>query len=327
MKSDFLTYVYEQMKMKRYAKRTVESYLYWIKAYINFNKKRHPSECHDNEVEAFLSYLTNAKNVAPKTQGLALNALAFLYKDIVKYPLTLELNFNRSAIQTKLPTVLTSTEVNSLLNMMNATYLLQCQLMYGSGLRLMEVTRLRVQDIDFNYLSIQIWNGKGSKHRSVTLARELVPALKTHIAHVKNIYQQDMKNPEYGGVWLPFALARKYPNASQTVGWHYLFPSSRLTIDPESEILRRHHVNETVLRKSVKQAAHKANIEKNVTCHTLRHSFATHLLQSGADIRTVQEQLGHSDVRTTQIYTHVLEHGANVVRSPLSDLISLKEHI
>jgi integron integrase len=321
MKSKFLTNVFEQMQMKRYAKRTIESYLYWIKAYIIFNKNLHPSHCHDKEVEAFLSYLTNVKNLAPKTQGLALNALVFLYKNILNCPLTLELNFNRSAIQTKLPTVLTSEEIKCLLSRVNANYLLQCQLMYGSGLRLMEVTRLRVQDIDFNYLSVQIWNGKGSKHRSVTLAKELVPSLKSHIAHVKNIYQQDMKNPEYSGVWLPFALARKYPSAPKSVGWHYLFPSSRLSTDPESQVLRRHHTNETVLRKHVKQAALDANIEKNVTCHTLRHSFATHLLQSGADIRTVQEQLGHSDIRTTQIYTHVLEHGANVVRSPLSDLI------
>jgi len=321
MKSEFLTSVYEQMQMKRYAKRTIESYLYWIKAYIIFNNKKHPKHCYNKEVEAFLSYLSNKKNVAPKTQALALNSLAFLYKDILKQPLTLDLNFNRSHIQTKLPTVLTLTEIKLLLTLVNANHLLQCQLMYGSGLRLMEVTRLRIQDIDFNYLSVNIWNGKGGKHRCVTLAKELVPALKVQIKHATSRFQQDKKHPDYAGVWLPFALARKYPSAPNTLGWHYLFPSSRLTLDPESNELRRHHVNETVLRKSVKQAAKKAGIEKNVTCHTLRHSFATHLLQRGTDIRTVQEQLGHSDLRTTQIYTHVLEHGANGVRSPLSDII------
>ncbi len=321
MKSKFLTRIHEQMQMKRYAKRTIESYIHWIKAYIIFNNKKHPKYCYNKEVEAFLSHLSNSKNVAPKTQALALNALSFLYKEILEQPLTLELNFNRSHIQTKLPTVLTTTEIKTLLKLVNANYLLQCQLMYGSGLRLMEVTRLRIQDIDFNYLSINIWNGKGGKHRCVTLAKELVSALKVQIKHASLRYQQDKNHPDYAGVWLPFALARKYPSAPNKLGWHYLFPSARLSLDPESNKLRRHHINETMLRKSVKQAAKEAGIEKNVTCHTLRHSFATHLLQRGADIRTVQEQLGHSDLRTTQIYTHVLEHGANRVRSPLSDII------
>ncbi|MFT7006110.1 MAG: integron integrase [Colwellia sp.] len=321
MKSEFLTHISEQMQMKRYAKRTIESYLYWIKSYIIFNKKKHPKDCYNKEVEAFLSYLSNTKNVAPKTQALALNALSFLYKDILKQPLTLELNFNRSHIQTKLPTVLTTTEIKALLTFINANHLLQCQLMYGSGLRLMEVTRLRIQDIDLSYVSINIWNGKGGKNRCVTLAKELIPILKVQIEYATTRYQQDMKHPDYAGVWLPFALARKYPSAPNKLGWHYLFPSAQLTLDPESNKLRRHHINETVLRKSVKKAAKEAGIEKNVTCHTLRHSFATHLLQRGADIRTVQEQLGHSDIRTTQIYTHVLEHGANGVRSPLSDII------
>jgi integron integrase len=320
MSSQFLIYIKEQMWVKRYAKRTIESYIYWIKAYINFNKQKHPNVCHDQEVENFLSYLSNVMNVAPKTQALALNAIVFLYEQILKKPLTLTLNFNKSRIQQKLPVVLTQHEITKLLNNINPLYSLTCKLMYGSGLRLMEVVRLRVSDIDFDHYSIQVWQGKGGKNRCVTLAKELIKPLKNQISQVETLFTQDILNKQYQGVHLPFALARKYPNARYELGWHYLFPSKRLSIDPECNALRRHHINETMLRKVVKQASLLANIEKNVTCHTLRHSFATHLLQRGADIRTVQEQLGHTDIRTTQIYTHVIEHGANGVRSPLSDL-------
>jgi len=320
MESVFLTYVKEQMWTKRYAKRTIESYIYWIKGFIIFNDKKHPDKCHDIEVELFLTYLTTQLNVAPKTQALALNALVFLYREILKTPLTLNLNFNKSTAQPKLPVVLTINEISSLLNKIRSSHALPCKLMYGSGLRLMEAVRLRVQDIDFDYLSIMVWHGKGGKHRRVTLAKELVTPLKQQIAAAKLLYQQDVRNAYYQGVWLPNALVRKYPSAAMNLSWHYLFPAIRLSTDPESNKLRRHHIDETGLRKFVKKAAKDANIEKNVTCHTLRHSFATHLLQRGADIRTVQEQLGHSDLRTTQIYTHVIEAGGNGVRSPLSDL-------
>lgn len=321
MTSPFLEHVTEQMRLKRYAIRTIQSYVYWIKAYINFNGQRHPINCHDVEVEQFLSYLTNKLDVAPKTQGLALNALVFLYRVIFLKPLTLELNFNKSTQATKLPVVLTQTEVSALLSQIANRHALACQLMYGSGLRLMEVVRLRVQDIDFDFYAIQIWQGKGGKNRRVTLAKELCESLKAQITMVQSVFKQDQLNPNYKGVWLPYALVRKYPSASNDVQWHYLFPSGRLSTDPETGFLRRHHIDETSLRKAVKMAAFNAGIEKNVTCHTLRHSFATHLLQRGADIRTVQEQLGHTDIRTTQIYTHVIEQGANGVRSPLSDLL------
>ena len=320
MASPFLNYISEKMRLKRYAKRTIQSYVYWIKAYINFNGQRHPLSCHDKEVEQFLSYLTNKLDVAPNTQGIALNALVFLYRGILLKPLTLELNFNKSKQHTKLPVVLTQAEVTALLTKIVSRYALPCQLMYGSGLRLMEVVRLRIQDIDFDFHAIQIWQGKGGKNRRVTLAKELCESLKVQIAMVQSIYQQDQLNPDYKGVWLPYALARKNPSASNDVQWHYLFPSNRLSTDPETDFVRRHHIDETTLRKAVKVAARNGGIDKNVTCHTLRHSFATHLLQRGADIRTVQEQLGHTDIRTTQIYTHVIEHGANGVRSPLSDL-------
>jgi len=321
MPSPYLAYIAEQMRLRKYAKRTIESYLYWIKAFINFNKKRHPSICHNKEVENFLSYLANQRNVAPRTQALALNALALLYNHIINKPLTLSLNFNKSKMSPKLPVVLTKSEVSKLLLNVREPYDLQCKLMYGSGLRLMEAVRLRIQDIDFDYQSICIWQGKGGKNRRVTLAAELNTALSNQIDYVRSIYNKDINNKVYAGVWLPYALAKKFPKAPMELGWHFLFPSKRLSADPETGEIRRHHIDHSVLRKSVKAARLKSGIMKQVTCHTLRHSFATHLLQRGADIRTVQEQLGHSDIRTTQIYTHVIEHGANGVRSPLSDLL------
>ncbi len=321
MDSPFLSLITEQMQMKRYAKRTIQSYLYWIKAFINFNNKQHPLKCHDTQVEQFLSYLANQRRVAPKTQALALNSLVYLYKEVLQKPLTLELNFNRTHVQPKLPVVLTTKEVAKLIIHLPAAASLPSKLLYGSGLRLMEAMRLRIRDVDFDYLSLQIWFGKGGKHRRVTLAQELIQPLRDQINYAKNFYQQDLGNESYQGVWLPYALEKKYPNAAKDFLWHYLFPSSRLSIDPLSKKLRRHHIHESSIQKGVRQTAKKLEIPKHVTCHTLRHSFATHLLQRGADIRTVQEQLGHSDLRTTQIYTHVIEHGANGVRSPLSDLI------
>ena len=322
MKSEFLAHIKETMWTRRYAKRTIESYLYWIKAYIIFIGKIHPNDCHDKEVEQFLSYLSNSLNLAPKSQALALNAVNYLYKHILSKPLSLELRFNKSRVTPKLPTVLTTTEVKILFNTINSKHLLLCQLMYGSGLRLMEAIRLRVHDINFDYNCIQVWNGKGGKHRTVTLATELAETLKEQIYLVRSYYTLDMKNINYSGVYLPFALSRKYPNAAKDFNWHYLFPSNRLSLDPEVGKLRRHHTNESVIQKAIKSASIKLDLNKNITCHTLRHSFATHLLQRGSDIRTVQEQLGHSDIRTTQIYTHVIERGASGVHSPLSDIIT-----
>ncbi|WNC72369.1 integron integrase [Thalassotalea psychrophila] len=321
MKSEFLKAVSKHMWTRRYAKKTIEAYLYWIKAFIIYNGKRHPKEMHNVETENFLSYLANERNVAPKTQAIALNALVFLYKNVLNKPLNLEMTFNRSTNQTKLPTVLTRKETVSFFHAINPKYSLACQLMYGSGLRLMELIRLRTQDIDFDYFSVQVWNGKVGKHRRATLAKELVRPLKRQIEAVKLKHELDCQNSSYAGVWLPHALSRKFPNASKQFSWQFLFPSSRLSSDPENGAMRRHHIDPTCVQKAVRTAALKADFDKRVTCHTLRHSFATHLLERGADIRTVQEQLGHSDVRTTQIYTHVIERGANGVLSPLSDLM------
>lgn len=274
----------------------------------------------DKEVEAFLSYLSNERHVAVKTQATALNALCFLYRHIIVRPLSKDMQFNKARVAQKLPVVLTRSEIQSLLLNMHPKHMLIAQLLYGSGLRLMEALRLRVQDIDFDYLSVMVWQGKGNKNRRVTLAEELVPALKNQISAVNQLFLCDIKNQEYAGVWLPYALSRKYPNAPKEVNWHYLFPSASLSLEPTVGALRRHHIDETTVRKAIKQATHKAQIKKRVTCHTLRHSFATHLLEAGADIRTVQEQLGHSDVKTTQIYTHVLQRGGHAVLSPLSRL-------
>ncbi|PKF63855.1 integron integrase [Psychromonas sp. psych-6C06] len=320
MKSPFIKAVAENMKMRRYAKRTIESYVHWIKAFILFNQKKHPTQCHDKEVEQFLSHLANNRNVAPKTQALALNAIVYLYKEFLDNPLTLDLKYNRTSAQPKLPVVLTPEETALLLKNIPAPVSLPIQLLYASGLRLMEVVRLRVQDIDLDYLSIQIWHGKGGKHRRVTLAKELVEPLKKQVAAAQLYYQQDIHSTQYAGVYLPYAMALKFPNAEKEFNWHYLFPSARLSMDPSVQLYRRHHVHESNLQKAVRETSKAVAINKPVTCHTLRHSFATHLLQRGADIRTVQEQLGHSDLRTTQIYTHVLQAGANCVRSPYSDL-------
>lgn len=321
MASPFLQYIAEFMYARRYAKRTVEGYVYWIKMYILFHKKQHPAQLTDRDVECFLTYLTNQRNVAPRTQAAALNALSFLYSKVLQQPLSLNLNFNRSQVTPKLPVVLTRSEVIALLKVIEPRYKLLAQLMYGSGLRLMEAVRLRVHDIDYDYFSVMVWQGKGNKNRRTTLAPELVVSLKQQSQHVLQYFQADIANPEYAGVWLPFALARKYPAAPKELGWQYLFPSLQLSADPDSKLLRRHHLDESCVRREIKIAAKKAGIRKNVTCHTLRHSFATHLLESGADIRTVQEQLGHTDVRTTQIYTHVLNRGAAGVKSPLSQLL------
>lgn len=319
--SPFLDFVAEEMYKRRYAKRTVETYLHWIRFYILFHKKQHPKDLSEPHVEQFLTYLAVHRHVAVQTQALALNALSFLYKEILQRPLALKLNFNQSSKPRKLPVVLTKDEIKRLLSEIDPSYLLLAQLLYGSGLRLMEAVRLRVAAIDFDYLSIMVWHGKGGKHRRVTLAPELVPALKRQISLAEAYYQQDLETADYAGVWLPFALARKYPNAPKELGWQYLFPSNKLSIDPDAKLLRRHHIDESGLQKAVKNASRKAAIDKNVSCHTLRHSFATHLLQAGMDIRTVQEQLGHTDVKTTQIYTHVLKQGGNAVQSPLSQLL------
>jgi integron integrase len=272
------------------------------------------------EVESFLTFLAVDRCVSASTQNLALNALVFLYRNILEAPLEDIGSFRRSRKQVKLPTVLDRDEVCRLLTCMSGMHLIIASLLYGSGLRRIEAVRLRVKDIDFQYSQIQVWNGKGNKHRLTTLAPELFSSLKGQIQRVELFLNDDRRNEQYSGVHLPYALSRKYANAQFSLEWHYLFPSANLSLEPGTNQLRRHHIDESGVNKQIKRAASLASIGKSVTSHTLRHSFATHLLESGADIRTVQEQLGHHDVKTTEIYTHVLKRGSRGVRSPLSDI-------
>lgn len=320
MNNQFLSFVEEQMYLRRYAKRSIQTYLKWIHGFIRFHGGQHPSVLFDDHVEQYLTYLVTQKHVAANTQSIALNAISFLYKEIVKRPLSPDLKFARSNRQQKLPTVLTVQEIEQLFLHINTHYKLPAALLYGSGLRLMECLRLRTQDIDFDFKNIRVWDGKGGKHRVVTLADELLSPLRSQIQLVNHFLVLDRGNNSFAGVYMPNGLRNKSPNSPFTIGWQYLFPSKTLSIDPESKLKRRHHIDESSLRKAIAAAQMAARIEKKVGPHTLRHSFATHLLQNGADIRTVQDQLGHADIRTTQIYTHILQRGGNAVVSPLKNV-------
>ena len=320
--SPFLNEIHDFMMARRYSKRTIKTYITWIRAFINYHSKRHPNEMGKPEVVAFLTYLAVERKVSASTQSLALNALAYLYNKFLEIPLENMSEFKRASRQQKLPTVLTQAEVALLLKEVPPQYKLLLGLLYGSGLRRMELVRLRVNDIDTTMKQIRIWNGKGFKHRLTTLAVELIPAIENQRKRVEMTLFEDLQTPNYAGVWMPNALERKYKNANKSLDWQYLFPSVRLSIDPESGKIRRHHIDESMINKVIKKAGKAAGIQKTISSHTMRHSFATHLLQNGADIRTVQSQLGHSDVKTTEIYTHILEQGADGVVSPLSALIS-----
>lgn len=320
MKSQFLLSVKEHMLTRHYANKTIESYLFWIKRFITFHQLAHPSTLAEDDVVQFLSYLAVKEKVAVKTQALALNSISFLYRDYFKTPLSLDMRFQKPLTEKKLPVVLTREEIRRFVQHIDPRYKLHIQLLYGSGLRVMECLRLRVQDIDYDYGAVRVWQGKGGKNRTVTLAKELHEPLKAQVNLARDYYFKDRHMPGYAGVYISEGLRRKYPKAELDFNWHFLFPSTKLSADRDTGELRRHHINESAIQRAVKRAASDASIEKTVTCHTLRHSFATHLLESGADIRTVQEQLGHTDVKTTQIYTHVIERGAGGVLSPLSSL-------
>jgi integron integrase len=320
--SPFLNEISDFMMARRYSKRTISTYIAWIRSFIIFCDKQHPSSLGVADVERYLTHLAVNRAVSASTQALALNSLMFLYNKFLEQPLGDVSAFKRSKRQAKLPVVLTQDQVKLLFDHIPFQYQLLFGLLYGSGLRRMEVVRLRTGDIDLNLKQIRVWNGKGSKHRFTTMAVELLPMIEMQIKRVEYFLAKDLRNKLYAGVWMPDALDRKYQHANKSLAWQYLFPSSRLSVDPETGLVRRHHLDESMINKVIKKAGRDAGIRKVISSHTLRHSFATHLLQSGADIRTVQQQLGHSDVKTTEIYTHILKQGADGVKSPLSCLFN-----
>ena len=276
--SPFLRSIQDFMLVRRYSRRTVKSYLYWIKYYILHNDKRHPKELSDADIEAFLTFLATERKVAAATQAIALNAIVFLYTKFLNMPLKDIGKFRRASRQRKLPVVLTQLEVKRFLGQLEGAPYLMCALLYGSGLRRIELVRLRVKDIDFDLLQIRVWNGKGAKHRITTLAPELITELQYQVQIVKKHLERDLIRTAYNGVWMPDALARKFPSAAKSLGWQYLFPSTKLSFEPGTENLRRHHYDESAINKLIRATRKKAAIEKEVTSHTLRHSFATHLL-------------------------------------------------
>ena len=311
--------VSEVMRYHHYGHRTEESYSRWIKGFIFFHNKKHPKDMGKAEIEAYLTHLAVKEHVAISTQNQAFNALLFLYKQVLDLPFADDISAVRSKKPVRLPVVLSVGETSQLLGLIQGETSLMARLMYGGGLRLMELLRLRVQDIDFGNGYLTIRSGKGDKDRTTLLAVSLRDELHAHLDKVRELFNQDVKEG-HANVWLPGALAKKYPKASQSWEWQYVFPSKTLSTDPESGEIRRHHVNASGLQKAIRKAKLKANINKRVTTHTLRHSFATHLLESGTNIRVVQKLLGHADVKTTEIYTHVLQQNLGAVVSPLDCL-------
>lgn len=305
-----------EIRLRHYSIRTEESYVDWARRFILYHNKRHPREMGAEEVRDFLSYLAVERNVSASTQNQAKSALLFLYREVLEIELPWLDEVIAAKASKRLPVVLTPTEIRRLLASTSGTMGLVVSLLYGTGMRLLEGLRLRVKDVEFERREIIVREGKGGKDRATVLPENLILPLKAHLERVKALHERDLA-AGFGDVYLPDALARKYPKAGKTWGWQFVFPSAVRSIDPRSGIERRHHIYEASVQRAVREAAKLAEIAKPVTPHVLRHSFATHLLQAGYDIRTVQELLGHKDVQTTMIYTHVLNKGGKGVVSPL----------
>jgi integron integrase len=311
--------VHEACRRRYLSRRTEEAYTHWIKRFVYFSGRRHPRELGEAQVTAFLNDLAAARNVAAATQNQALSALLFLYKEVLGVDLPWLQGLQRASHPPRLPTVLTRAEVERTLRAMTGTRWLMASLLYGAGLRVIECLRLRVKDVDLSYRQILVRDGKGAKDRVTMLPERLIEPLRGHLERVRMLHARDLADG-FGEAHLPFALARKYPRAGKEWAWQYVFPSAHRSADPEDGVVRRHHLDESVPQRAVKAALRDAGIAKHASCHTLRHSFATHLLEAGHDIRTVQELLGHADVSTTMIYTHVLNRGGRGVKSPLDRL-------
>ncbi len=311
-----LDQVRDTLRRKNYAYRTEQAYLSWIKRYIFFHKLKHPADLTEYDIESFLTHLAVQLNVAPSTQNQALAALQFLYKKVLHLPLDKEILPVPAKRPKHLPVVLSRQETSAVLDQLTGTYLLICQLLYGCGLRVTECLSLRIQDLDFDRNEITVRSGKGNKDRRTMLPVVVQKPLLRHLKEVR-IAHENALEIGLGTVGLPGALGRKYKGAAREWNWQYVFPASKPSTDPRSGEFRRHHLHPSGLRRAVRISAQKAGVTKHVTPHTFRHSFATHLLEDGYDIRTVQELLGHADVKTTMIYTHVLNQGGKGVKSPL----------
>jgi integron integrase len=311
-----LDQVRNQLRTLHYSYRTEQQYLFWVRRFILFHGKCHPAEMAAAEVEAFLTHLAVDRQVSASTQNQALAALLFLYQKVLRIELPWLDGIVRAKLSRHLPVVLTPGEARDVLSQLNGEYWLIASLLYGAGLRLREALTLRVKDVQFEYRQLIVRSGKGGKDRSAILPDALVAPLQQHLVKVEAGHKVATQSG-YAGVELPYALERKYPNAHLQWGWQYVFPAKRPSRDPRSGVWRRHHVYPETVQRRVKDAVNAAGIAKPASCHTFRHSFATHLLERGYDIRTVQELLGHKDVKTTQIYTHVMRRGANAVQSPL----------
>jgi integron integrase len=308
------------LRTRHFSRRTEQAYVAWIRRFILFHGKTHPERLGSSEVTAYLSHLASRRQVSASTQNQAFSALVFLYRDVLARELAGLDQVPRARLPERLPVVLSREEVSAVLGRMHGTPRLMCALMYGAGLRLLECCRLRVKDLDFSRHELLVRDGKGRRDRVTVLPARLVPPLRAHLERVERQHRADLEG-NAGSVALPGALGRKYPNAHCEWPWQWVFPATRVYTDAATGERRRHHLHETVLQREFAAAVRAAQLTKPATCHTLRHSFATHLLESGSDIRTIQELLGHADVSTTMIYTHVLNRGGRGVRSPLDVLV------